>query len=118
MKTFICNTACQDQMKNQLYSILSAIEECDYDFDKEYSNYEGPCAADYLEDVLDINYVINADKSYKGVRLLVAFGGPNIWIDTVNQEVQAYWGGDNLVMSYHTDRLEIDDYFEELFNCI
>ena len=37
---------------------------------------------DYLADALDINYVVSADAQYLGARILVAFGGPNIWIDT------------------------------------
>ena len=82
------------QMAEQVHSIVEAISTGEYDFDPEYSDYDAPCAADYIKDVLDINYIINSDKSYKGARLLVAFGGPNIWIDTTTKTVEAYWGGD------------------------
>lgn len=35
-----------------------------------------------------------SEPMYCGVRLLVACGGPNIWVDTVSGEVRGYWGGD------------------------
>lgn len=48
-----------------------------------------------------------------GVRILVAFGGPNIYIDTFDGAVRGYWGGtqsyplsDNVVDT-------INDYFED-----
>lgn len=34
------------------------------------------------------------EPQYRGVRLMVAYGGPNIYVDTVNGEVVGYWGGD------------------------
>ena len=37
---------------------------------------------DYFGDFLDVDYVIGSDKHYKACRVLVAFGGPNIYIDT------------------------------------
>lgn len=109
---------CELQLKSQVDGIIKAIENCEYDFDKEYSEYDEPCASDYLSDVLDVNYIINADKSYKGCRILVAFGGPNIWIDTVNKEVQGYWGSDKYIQSYFNDELGVCDYFEEHYNCL
>lgn len=36
----------------------------------------------------------SGEPTYYGVRLLVACGGPNIWVDTVNGEVRGYWGCD------------------------
>ena len=47
-------------------------------------NHDGEqmSAFDYLQDVLEIEYIVNSKKEYLGARLLVAFGGPNIWVDT------------------------------------
>jgi len=73
-------------------------------------------ASDYLEDALDIQYIISSDKEYLGARVLVAFGGPNIWIDTVNQQVEGYWWGDKCIVSYN-DAIDLDATLEELFNC-
>lgn len=46
---------------------------------------------DYFGDVYDIHYVTDSDGSLIGVKLLVAFGGPNIWIDTDAGLVRGYW---------------------------
>ena len=71
----------------------------------------------YLEDVLDINYITQRDKTYKGSRILVAFGGPNIWIDTLDQQVEGYWGTDKVFQWYPEDNIGLDDACEESFNC-
>ena len=43
----------------------------------------------YLNDVLDIQYTVSSDlKTMLGARLLVSYGGPNIWIDTMRGEVE------------------------------
>ena len=83
----------------------------------EYAeNGEEFTAWDYTKDVLDINWILNNDRTYKGARLLVAFGGPNIWIDTVNERVEGYWWGDKCIVSYN-DSVGLNDVIEELFHC-
>lgn len=107
---------CLQQMKSQVDDIVKAIETGEYDFDKEVAEdygYDEPCAAHYLQDILDFNYIINRDKTYRGARILVAFGGPNIWINTLDKQVAAYWGGDKYIQSYFEDKLGLDDYMEE-----
>ena len=47
------------------------------------------------DDVLDVDYTINSRMEYKGVRLLVAFGGPNIYIDTNRGIVEGCWWTDH-----------------------
>ncbi|CAH9015771.1 conserved hypothetical protein [Vibrio phage 142E35-1] len=71
---------------------------------------------DYLQDVLDINWILNSDKTYKGARVLVAFGGPNIWIDTVKSQVEGYWWSDTYIESY-SDAIDLDAALEELWEC-
>jgi hypothetical protein len=107
---------CQQQMKNQVDDIIEAIESGHYDFDSRESDYGGPCAVDYLEDMLDYNFRVSRDKQYMSARILVAFGGPNIWIDTGTREVQGYWGSDTYIRSYSEDKLGVDDYMEEIYN--
>ena len=72
---------------------------------------------DYVSDVLDIEYTISSEGEYLGARLLVAFGGPNIWIDTRRQIVEGAWWGDHHVERYHTDAMDIDYACNELFSC-
>lgn len=77
---------------------------------------ERPSAYDWLEDVLDIEWIISNDRRHvRGARILVAFGGPNIWVNTRNNTVEGYWWGDNFTTSY-TDNLGLDDAMEELWS--
>ena len=83
--------------------------------DNEYG--ETQTAFDYLQDVLDIEYIVNSKKEYLGARVLVAFGGPNIWINTRTKQVEGYWWGDSCIMSYDKDEMDIDGALSELYNC-
>lgn len=73
----------------------------------------------YFNDVYDIEYTIGSDKQYRGVRLMVACGGPDIYINTMTKQVELYWWGDNA--SYYIPSEvceEIDALFEEYYNCL
>ncbi len=73
---------------------------------------------DYFSDVLDYEYTINSDKSYKSVKVYVTLGGPNVWIDTRDSEVYLAWGTDRESYPISWDlRDEIDAIFEEIYNC-
>lgn len=71
----------------------------------------------YLNRVLEITYLTGAKKEYKGVELLVAFGGPNIYVNTRYNQVEGYWGGTNCTLSFK-DKLGLDDYYKEMWECI
>lgn len=73
-------------------------------------------AMDYLEGVLDIKYLINSDRTYNGARILVACGGPNIWVDTDTMTVDGAWWLDKHSESF-TDAIGLDEALEELYNC-
>lgn len=72
---------------------------------------------DYLSDVLDIEYIVDSKKEYLGARVLVAFGGPNIWINTRTQQVEGYWWGSSCIWSYHSDAMDIDSALSDIYNC-
>ena len=97
-----------DQLTNGFGEDLS--EGRDIENEGEFSAY------DYLSDVLDINWILNNDRTYKGARVLVAFGGPNVWIDTNLGQVEGYWWGDSFIKSF-SDNVGLDDALEDLFNC-
>lgn len=104
----------KDTLKNHVLSIINTLENgCD----ELNSDGEEFGAYDYLQDALDIEYIVNGKKEYLGARVLVAFGGPNIWINTRTKQVEAYWWGDSCTMSYSGDAMGIDEALEELWNC-
>ena len=77
---------------------------------------ETPTAYDYLQDVYNIEYYVDSNKEYLGARLLVAFGGPNIYVDTRYKKVEGHWWGDYAEVSFD-DELGLDEACSELFNC-
>ncbi len=73
-------------------------------------------ASDYLSDVLDIQYIVSSSREYLGARVLVAFGGPNIWINTQSGIVEGYWWWDTAFASFN-DEIDLDDFLSELWDC-
>ena len=73
-------------------------------------------AHEWMEDVYDIEWITFQDKSYKAARLLVAGGGPNIWVNLQTNTVDGYWWGDACKIHF-TDNLGLDEYLEEIFEC-
>ena len=72
----------------------------------------------YFNDVFDIEYRVGSNREYRSVRIMVACGGPNIYIDTAAHAVKLYWWTDfaEYGLSSYTCE-QIDQYFEELYNC-
>lgn len=73
---------------------------------------------DYFEDhIYDIEYTISGDFDYRGARVMVAFGGPNIYIDTNSKRVELYWGFGKAEAALSNCAVEaIDAYFEDEYN--
>ena len=72
---------------------------------------------DYISDALDFEFILSSDKTLIGARILVAFGGPDIWIDTKRGEVKGYWGGETARASFHDDPMSVADAISEIFHC-
>ena len=71
---------------------------------------------EWMEGVYDIVWITHQDKSYKAARLLVAGGGPNIWVNLQTNTVDGYWGCDKVSWGF-VDNIGLDDYCEELYGC-
>lgn len=91
--------------------------ELTHGFDDDLEGVDGEFNAyDYLEGVLDVNWILNSDKSLRGAELLVAFGGPNIYVDTVHKVVTGYWGGSKAEASFN-DNVGLEEALETWFGC-
>lgn len=67
----------------------------------------------YFDDVYNVDYVWRHRVGLIGVRIMVAFGGPNIWVDTFEGYVCGYWGGEaKYPLSYKVCDA-INDYYRE-----
>jgi len=104
-----------DKIKEHVKHIVHTIENGfdGYMEENEYGDTGG--VYDYLQDVLDIEYIVNSKGEYLGARVLVAFGGPNIWVNTRTKQVEGYWWGDSCLMSYSNDEMGLDAALSELW---
>ena len=92
---------CEEQLRRMCRDIAEEITEGKKD------------PAIWMYDVYDVEWITHQDHSYKAARLLVAGGGPNIWVNTQTEMVEGYWGADEI--SWHfQDNIGLDDYLEEL----
>ena len=71
---------------------------------------------EWMNDVYDIEWITHNDHSYKAARLMVAGGGPNIWVNLQTNTVDGYWGCDKVEHGF-IDNIGLDDYLEELHGC-
>ena len=94
---------CEEQLRRMCRSIAMDITNGKED------------ASEWMEGVYDIRYIVDREKSYLGCMLMVAGGGPSIWVNTYTKEVEGYWGGDRVTWSF-IDNIGLDDYNEELYN--
>lgn len=72
---------------------------------------------DFFDDYYDINYITDSYKEYKACRIMIACGGPNIYVNTWDGCVELYWwteSGKAWLPREVCD--EIDDFAATLFN--
>ena len=106
---------CHEQLVRMCKNIADSISNPD-------PKYIGPedeeprqeTASDWMEGVYDIRYIVDREKRYYSAELLVAGGGPTIWVSLNEMEVQGYWGGDRVRVPF-SDNLGLDDYCEEMY---
>lgn len=108
------STQDQARLQNHVDSIAKTLSE---GFGEELNYDDEPMSAyDYLQDALDIQYIVTGSGDYLGARVLVAFGGPNIWVNTQTNTVEGYWWGDKAYASFN-DEIGLDDALSELWAC-
>lgn len=74
---------------------------------------------DYFDDFLDMDFITNYRKEYKACRVLVAWGGPNIYIDTLSGAIELYWWSDRASFPLSRDTMDaVDEWAEDYYNCI
>ena len=70
----------------------------------------------FMDGVYNIEWITHQDHTYKAARLLVAGGGPNIWVNLQTNTIDGYWGADKRSWGF-VDNIGLDDYLEELHGC-
>lgn len=75
-----------------------------------------PAQVWFDNEVLDWRFEITQRGELLGGKLLVAFGGPNIWVDFINREIAGYWGGPKVPAYFTEDAMGVEDHIEEVFD--
>ena len=70
-------------------------------------------AHEFMDHVYNIEWITHQDHSYKAARLLVAGGGPNIWVNLQTNTVDGYWGSDRRSWGFQ-DNIGLDEYLREM----
>ena len=101
-KSETCNEQLERMVKNIALDISKSEEFC-----------EGDSASSFMDHVYNIEWITHQDHSYKAARLLVAGGGPNIWVNLQTNTVDGYWGSDKRSWGF-VDNIGLDDYLQEM----
>ena len=111
MRTTETKTKNDNGLEDMVKHIANQVNSGGYD-----NEVGGECSAfDFLCDALDFRWIVQNDLEFIGARVLVAFGGPNIWIDTTTQKVEGYWWGNYAEASYDKDPMGLNDALEDLY---
>ena len=105
---------CEEQLRRMCKSIANGISEPEEITDEETGEKRTESAGDWMEGVYDIRYIVDREKRYFSAELLVAGGGPTIWVNLNTMEVEGYWGGDRVTHPFR-DSLDLDGYCEEMY---
>lgn len=74
---------------------------------------------DWLGDALDIEFRCSERKEYRSARVMVACGGPNIYIDTASKQVKLYLWSERASYPISSDAAAVlDDCLEEYWDCL
>lgn len=104
-----------------VHADLSAGFSYETNEDGEYRDEDGNPTSPYefICDALDIEVTRSLNGDYMGARICLTIGGPNVWLDTADRELQGAWGGKrvNMYVPYEVCE-EIDAAVEELTGCM
>lgn len=95
------------------------IDDCTCPECGEHVALEQVSMYDWLEDALDYEFTIGSDRNFRGCRVMLTCGGPNIYANTMTGQVELYWWTDRA--SYPISNRaceELNAAMEEYYTCI
>ena len=108
----IKSETCEEQLRRMCKSIAEDITS-----GKTQEYIDQPkvelTADKFMDGVYDIEWTTHRDHGYRAARLLVAGGGPTIWVNTMTDNVEGYWGTDKVKHSFD-DNIGLDNYLLEM----
>ena len=106
---------CEQQLRRMVRNIADSITSPNPKFiGPEDEEPREETAHDWMEGTYDIRYLVDREKRFMGAEILVAGGGPTIWVDTFREKVTGWWGSDRFEY-YFQDNIGLNDYCEEMY---
>ena len=93
---------CEEQLRRMVRDIADSITSGER------------TVSDWTYNIYDIRYLVDSSRRFLGAEILVAGGGPTIWVDTFREQVTGWWGTDR-VQWYYQDNMGLNDYMEEMY---
>jgi predicted RNA-binding Zn-ribbon protein involved in translation (DUF1610 family) len=84
----------------------------------EVDEYNQLSVYDFFVDTYDIEYRCDGSREYRSACIMVACGGPNIYIDTGSGAVELYWWTESAKYHLRSDTKDaVDDWAREMWEC-
>ena len=104
----------KSELKERVSSIFKAISEGIVDY--QYANPStGNIAHDFLDQAINVEYIVSGRLNYSGARILVSYGGPSISIDTSLKTIDGYWDGESVCQHYYHDEMDLGGACKEMY---
>lgn len=72
-------------------------------------------------DIYDCKFTVELGRKgldYRSVRVMLACGGPNVYLDTEEGALLGFWGSDKETLYLDRDIVEeLNDFYEDYYNC-
>ena len=107
---------CEEQLRRMCKNIADDISNPKISKDDGGEAIELQTAHEWKEGVYDIRYIVDREKRYYSAELMVAGGGPTVWVNLDTKYVEGYWGSDRVNEPF-IDNLDLDGYLEEMYGC-
>ena len=104
---------CRYDEENDMYIMADGEEFCERDvYPVDILEWLG-------DSVYDVEYTVGSKRDYRGVMLMIACGGPDIYLNTRTGDVELYWWNESARYPMSSDVVNmIDSMYEELFACV
>ena len=90
------------------FDVMGSCTEPD-DYERAQDGYS------YFANSLEVEWVTDDRGLYKGANILVAFGGPTVWVNTRKQIVEGAWWNESYSAAYNYDAYDLHGVGAELY---
>jgi len=102
-----------------LAELANLVDTIVNDYGMGTDDLDDPVGFYMTDSVLSVEYTMAYDGTYLGAQLTLAYGGPNVYLDTRTGVVDGYWGGEHCSRSVDPATCQVfDDRCAEYFEGI